>query len=274
MSGSKKVSTCTLGPASDAGQERDFDVADSMEKGLAHELVTDFMYSLPQASWLWKFHVDRSHDRKQYRLFSENGEFLLYAKVSSKNLSVNLFTYDPKDKDCLLFDPNKPAFTMKFKALTNEWQLIQERCDKCCYSPEHLLCSCGGRREVASIRHTQQNVGDGISHCMDVYIISGDSMHCQDTWVESSQKRQLGVHRLMTKLPIWNADLQSLVLDFKGRKVIPSSKNFQLATRDDPNHIVCQYAKLAHQKFSLDFRYPITAIQAFGISLTSPFWEC
>jgi len=271
----KQASDCLHGTKSAAKQGGDFDFLDSMEKGLAHELTTDFMCPLPQTSWLWRFHLTRSSDQKEYRLFSDDGEFLLYAKASPKSRSVKFFTYDPEDKECSLFDPDKPAFVMKCNASTNQWRVVQERCDNCCYSPEHASCSCcGGRREVASIQHTCEDVGDGISHCLDVCIACGDFTYCQDTWVESSNNGRNGVQRLVTKLPTWNDDLQSLVLDFTGRRVSSSSKNFQLALEEDPDHVVCQHAKIGPHTFSLDFKYPLTAIQAFGIALTSLFWDC
>ncbi|CAE7629384.1 unnamed protein product [Symbiodinium sp. CCMP2456] len=41
-------------------RERAFDIADSLENGLAREIVTEFMHPLRRASKLWKFHVIRS----------------------------------------------------------------------------------------------------------------------------------------------------------------------------------------------------------------------
>eukprot|EP00913_Durusdinium_trenchii_P009182 g8631.t1 len=38
-------------------RERAFDIADSLENGLAREIVTEFMHPLRRASKLWKFHV-------------------------------------------------------------------------------------------------------------------------------------------------------------------------------------------------------------------------
>ncbi|OLP98461.1 28 kDa ribonucleoprotein, chloroplastic [Symbiodinium microadriaticum] len=44
-------------------RERAFDIADSLENGLAREIVTEFMHPLRRASKLWKFHVIRSEVR-------------------------------------------------------------------------------------------------------------------------------------------------------------------------------------------------------------------
>jgi len=190
-----------------------------------------------------------------------------------KKQTVKFFTYDPDDKECSLFNPDKPAFVMKSGTLTDEWRVIQERCDDCCYAPKHMSCSCCGMKEVASIRHKCENVGDGRSHCLDVCIAHGDCAYSQDTWVESSNNGRDGVQKLTTKLPVWNDDLRSLVLDFAGRRVSPSSKNFQLALDGNPDYVVCQHAKIGPHKFGLDFRYPMTAVQAFSIALTGVIWD-
>merc|ERR1711998_786517 len=78
--------------------------------------------------------------------------------------------------------------------------------------------------------------------------------------------------RLFTREPRWNEDVCSLVLDFKGRNVLASSKNFQLITAGRYDHIVCQYAKIGSNTFSLDVRHPMSVVQAFGISLSTLFW--
>merc|ERR1740123_348048 len=78
--------------------------------------------------------------------------------------------------------------------------------------------------------------------------------------------------RLASKKPVWNDDIESLVMDFKGRNIVSSAKNFQLGLQHKPKHIICQYGKVGGSTFSLDFRYPLSVIQAFGISLSTTFW--
>jgi len=61
-------------------------------------------------------------------------------------------------------------------------------------------------------------------------------------------------------------------LNFNGRVSVPSVKNFQLvrAAADVPNPerpICLQFGKVADRKFHLDFRAPITPIQAFATAL-------
>ena len=51
-----------------------------------------------------------------------------------------------------------------------------------------------------------------------------------------------------------------------------SVKNFQLieATADNTNGVVLlQLGKMSEDKFSCDYRWPLTAVQALGIALTA-----
>lgn len=238
--------------------ERSLDMAEMMEQGLSRELVSDFTQPLQHSNRLWKFQVERSEDKHEFRLYCSRGEFLMFARVARDARHVSFFLYDPLSHESTLYDPDRPAFTMSYSSSKTEWRLFQERCDSCHYSPQHLACGCcQGRLEILDIHHSRQAVGDGVNHCMDIYAPA--SMHCEE-------------QRFVSKLPVWNDEVASLVLDFKGRRVLASAKNFQLAQEEHPGHVVCQYGKIGPDTFGLDFRYPMTVIQAFSISLTTLFW--
>jgi hypothetical protein len=260
--------------------ERGFQLADYMEKGLARELVTDFMQPLRKSSKLWRFHVVRSQDKLRYRLFSDDNDFLLCAQLSLEARLVSFFLYNPSDREDALFDPSRPAFTMVYNEEKSEWRLRQERCEHCRFSPPHLSCSCHGKQQVAFIRHARRPIGDGIFNCMDVHVPGLFSDGSRVVWcpllgkgdLSSPPDDSLEVQHLVTKNPQWNDDVDSLVLDFKGRHVLSSAKNFQLALQQKQQHVICQFGKIGASTFSLDFRYPLSVIQAFAISMTSIFW--
>jgi len=239
---------------------RYFDVVDIMEKGFARELVADFMEPLPDSRGLWKFSVVRSDDRQEYRLFCESGEFLMFARLGKDARRVDIFLYDPREKENALYDPARPAFSLACNAAKTDWRLTQERCDNCRHFPRQTSgCSfCRGNAELLRIKHSNVEVGDGVNHCMDVSIPGSAGQEGEE---------------LVTKMPTWNNKVECLVLDFKGRKVQASAKNFQLTLEeDDENSVICQYGKLGANTFGLDFRYPLTVAQAFGISLTTLHW--
>nr|XP_014338911.1 PREDICTED: tubby-related protein 1 isoform X2 [Bos mutus] len=74
---------------------------------------------------------------------------------------------------------------------------------------------------------------------------------------------------LHNKPPIWNEDSGSYTLNFQGRVTQASVKNFQIVHADDPDYIVLQFGRVAEDAFTLDYRYPLCALQAFAIALSS-----
>uniref|UniRef100_A0A1I7UR49 Tubby-like protein n=1 Tax=Caenorhabditis tropicalis TaxID=1561998 RepID=A0A1I7UR49_9PELO len=74
---------------------------------------------------------------------------------------------------------------------------------------------------------------------------------------------------LSNKSPQWNDDTQSYVLNFHGRVTQASVKNFQIIHQSSPEYIVMQFGRISDDEFTMDFRYPLSAVQAFGIAMTS-----
>jgi hypothetical protein len=74
----------------------------------------------------------------------------------------------------------------------------------------------------------------------------------------------------MTKLPVWNDEMGSLVLKFRNARVLEaSSKNFILADKRDPERAIFQLGKHSQGRFNLDFKHPISPLQAFGLALSA-----
>ena len=74
---------------------------------------------------------------------------------------------------------------------------------------------------------------------------------------------------LRNKPPKWNEQMQAYCLNFNGRVTHASVKNFQLVHEDDLDHVMLQFGKVGKDMFTMDFQYPMSALQAFGICLTS-----
>ncbi|KAG7996142.1 hypothetical protein I3843_01G144700 [Carya illinoinensis] len=90
----------------------------------------------------------------------------------------------------------------------------------------------------------------------------------------ASQKDGLLV--LKNKAPRWHEQLQCWCLNFHGRVTVASVKNFQLVASPEnapagPEHekIILQFGKVGKDLFTMDYRYPISAFQAFAICLSS-----
>ncbi|XP_034686871.1 tubby-like F-box protein 3 [Vitis riparia] len=81
---------------------------------------------------------------------------------------------------------------------------------------------------------------------------------------------------LKNKAPRWHEQLQCWCLNFHGRVTVASVKNFQLVAspEDGPagqqhEKIILQFGKVGKDLFTMDYRYPISAFQAFAICLSS-----
>ncbi|XP_049617530.1 tubby-related protein 3 isoform X2 [Syngnathus scovelli] len=85
-------------------------------------------------------------------------------------------------------------------------------------------------------------------------------------WQSHSLDNLIELHN---KAPMWNDDTQSYVLNFHGRVTQASIKNFQIVHDNDPDYIVMQFGRVADAIFTLDYNYPMCALQAFAIGLSS-----
>ncbi|KAG8370053.1 hypothetical protein BUALT_Bualt14G0077600 [Buddleja alternifolia] len=81
---------------------------------------------------------------------------------------------------------------------------------------------------------------------------------------------------LRNKAPRWHEQLQCWCLNFHGRVTVASVKNFQLVASPEngavgPEHdkVILQFGKVGKDMFTMDYRYPISAFQAFAICLSS-----
>lgn len=92
---------------------------------------------------------------------------------------------------------------------------------------------------------------------------------------------------LKNKAPRWHEQLQCWCLNFRGRVTIASVKNFQLIAAHQPatvapaaassqpaqppehDKVILQFGKVGKDMFTMDYRYPLSAFQAFAICLSS-----
>ncbi|XP_039053725.1 tubby-like F-box protein 8 [Hibiscus syriacus] len=88
---------------------------------------------------------------------------------------------------------------------------------------------------------------------------------------------------LWNKPPRWHEQLQCWCLNFQGRVTVASVKNFQLIAANEAagsapapseaaqeqDKIILQFGKVGKDMFTMDYRYPLSAFQAFAICLSS-----
>ncbi|XP_014251987.1 protein king tubby-like [Cimex lectularius] len=78
-----------------------------------------------------------------------------------------------------------------------------------------------------------------------------------------------GIITFQNKTPTWDATKRVHVINFEGRVKRASVKNFKLVRGVEPESLVMQFGKISRDSFSMDYSYPLCALQAFGIALSS-----
>ncbi|KAM3587462.1 uncharacterized protein V6R79_006142 [Siganus canaliculatus] len=148
-----------------------------------------------------------------------------------------------------------------------------------CKSPGALLEESTTRQELAAICYETNVLGFKGPRKMTV-IIPGMNMNFERVPVRPQNEQESLLNRwqshsldnlieLHNKAPVWNDDTQSYVLNFHGRVTQASVKNFQIVHDNDPDYIVMQFGRVAEDIFTLDYNYPMCALQAFAIGLSS-----
>ncbi|XP_012273640.1 protein king tubby isoform X2 [Orussus abietinus] len=87
-----------------------------------------------------------------------------------------------------------------------------------------------------------------------------------ECWKTKNMDNLIELHN---KTPVWNDDTQSYVLNFHGRVTQASVKNFQVVHDSDVDYVVMQFGRVAEDVFTMDYRFPLCALQAFAIALSS-----
>ncbi|MEQ2243062.1 Tubby- protein 3 [Ilyodon furcidens] len=142
-----------------------------------------------------------------------------------------------------------------------------------------LLEESNTRQELAAICYDTNLLGFKGPRKMTV-VLPGMNMNFERIPVRPQNEQESLVGRLQSnvmenlielhnKAPVWNDDTQSYVLNFHGRVTQASVKNFQIVHDNDPDYIVMQFGRVAEDIFTLDYNYPMCALQAFAIGLSS-----
>ncbi|KAL5228479.1 hypothetical protein ABZP36_016744 [Zizania latifolia] len=136
---------------------------------------------------------------------------------------------------------------------------------------------CPGGVEVGRVSHSHiygilKYEGPRRTHCVVQFpFIEGTAVDPQGAEQPSNPRSLV----LDSKVPRWHEHLQCWCLNFHGRVMIASIKNFQLLApvshREpwDEEKVVLQFGKIDDDVFTMDYREPLSAFQAFAICLSS-----
>ncbi|TFJ81699.1 hypothetical protein NSK_006948 [Nannochloropsis salina CCMP1776] len=170
------------------------------------------------------------------------------------------------------------------------FKLFLNGCEACDKKADKYTCGSGhsfdNRQLLAEINHSVKRVKEANAdmRCLSVKLPEvHEDQQTRDVWcprmeqARKSNNAELKTRhfRLHNKLPEWNEALQSLVLRFnKGRVLAPSAKNFLICLDGQDNgEGVLQFGKTRKRRYALDFRHPVSPLQAFGICLSFFNWN-
>lgn len=135
------------------------------------------------------------------------------------------------------------------------------------------------RREMVTVGYETNVLGFKGPRKMTVVIpgmdLDGERVECQPAGEKETLSAKLdarnndNITTLQNKFPVWNEDSQSYVLNFHGRVTQASVKNFQIVHAKEPDYIVLQFGRVEDDVFTMDYKYPLCAVQAFAIALSS-----
>ncbi|KAH7446223.1 hypothetical protein KP509_01G045700 [Ceratopteris richardii] len=140
--------------------------------------------------------------------------------------------------------------------------------------PVSAVVDGGNPLAVAGSSSSSQAI-HSVSHLKSQVMISPASTEAEAIVDERGKDAPL---TLKNKSPRWHEQLQCWCLNFKGRVTVASVKNFQLVAAIEPStepahvdqeKVLLQFGKIGKDTFTMDYRYPLSAFQAFAICLSS-----
>jgi len=136
------------------------------------------------------------------------------------------------------------------------------------------------RQVLLEAQHTTHKLHSGaMAHMMEVQIPMIDGVD-KPIWCPQVPRNPNAEDCLVltTKLPTWNQQLGTMVLDFGGRVKKASARNFQLCAKEEEKkgknaQVLLQYGKVKQGQYVLDYQYPLSAQQALTIALSVGAWK-
>jgi len=216
-----------------------------------------------------------------YEIYLKDGDqFLLAARKRKKNKSSNYLI--SLDKDDLARQSGNFFGKLRSNFIGTEFVLYDKGTN-----PEKLddaqkdSALIQARQELGTVLYKQNVLGSRGPRKMKVMVprIDGEGQRTmlrpqnnQESMLEryKAAKNDADVMILKNKPPKWNDQVGAYVLNFNGRVTRASVKNFQLCDlKEEPDTVIMQFGRVGKDAFTMDFQYPLCALQAFGIALSS-----
>ncbi|XP_070943489.1 tubby-related protein 2 isoform X3 [Macaca nemestrina] len=207
------------------------------------------------------------------------GHFLLAGRKRRRSKTSNyLISLDPtdlsRDGDNFVGKVRSNIFGTKFTIFDNgvnpdrehlikNTARIRRELGAVCYEP-NILGYLGPRKMTAILPGTNSQ-----NQRIDV-----QPRNEQESLLSRYQRgEKQGLLLLHSKTPSWNKENGVYTLNFHGRVTRASVKNFQIVDPKHPEHLVLQFGRVGPDTFTMDFCFPFSPLQAFGVCLSSFSWK-
>lgn len=216
-----------------------------------------------------------------YEIYLKDGDqFLLASRKRKKNKASNYLI--SLDKDDLSRNSGNYFGKLRANFIGTEFMLYDKGANPEKLEQEQKTNSrVQTRQELGTILYKQNVLGARGPRKMKVMVpmVGEDGQRKvlrpedpSETMLEryKAAKNDQDVVILKNKPPKWNDQVGAYVLNFNGRVTRASVKNFQLCNMArDPDTVVMQFGRVGKDAFTMDYQYPLCALQAFGIALSS-----
>lgn len=135
------------------------------------------------------------------------------------------------------------------------------------------------RKELGAIKYAPNVLGTKGPRKMEVTLPAMDHdqrpMEFKPLRESDSMHERVKLNRLDDLIQLenkqaeWSQKSMSYELKFGGRVTQASVKNFQVVHPKQPDYKILQFGRTGEHTFSMDYQYPMTAVQAFSICLSS-----
>lgn len=211
--------------------------------------------------------------RPRYLMYIENngsgedGTFLLAGQKRLKNKTSNyLIAHD--------FNPTNRKSKGVLGKLRANWSGSEYHVYDHGLNPEKGVSEEAMRQELGYISFEYDQMGPGkmqvrIPRVTEGGVKSSWRPHTKEDSISAAPDNHRELMCLVNKRPKWDDEACGHVLNFRGRVTLSSVKNFQLQVEGTNDETVLQFGRTAKNRFTLDFKYPLSPLQAFAICLAS-----
>lgn len=275
------------------------DLLANAELGDAREMLSEQLQSPSARTGLRNLYFHKSGTNGEFILCRDifGSEFVMMARIDEANKKFDIYRRKPTEAEFVEGVPdakltwNKEAD--KWMASVNVGSLV---CDECAFRRRDEESSVSSTKfvTVLDIGQGMEKIHAGqhwfwldmsgqLTECGDRRIL--ECKHCdvniENRWSNSGplspptsprsapkKKVILSVRsKAPTLSPKGNLSVRFIAMD---RTILPSARNVQCYSTED--QVCFQFLKLSSTKFAIDYRAPLSPLQAFCAALSTHFW--